>query len=301
MIIANPIYDVVFKRLMEDERIAKFFVSTLINESIEDIKVKPQEFTYTTNIDYNNEEEVNLLEKKLAERMSIQIFRVDYLATIKTEFGEYKKVLIEIQKAKNLVDLMRFRSYLAEQYKKQEEIDGANGKKKIALPIITIYLLGFILPEIETSALKIERNYFDLINKITINKKSDFIEKLTHDCYIVQLPRIESKYQTRLDKLLSVFEQANFIDDNKVIKEYNFNVDEIDIKNITDILHFIGTDPERKKLIENEQEAMRILDVMFGEIKTELLEVKEELTDAKKNLQEKERIIEELKKKLGEQ
>lgn len=28
MIIANPIYDVVFKKLVEDERIAKFFIGT---------------------------------------------------------------------------------------------------------------------------------------------------------------------------------------------------------------------------------------------------------------------------------
>lgn len=47
MIIANPIFDVVFKRLMEDERIAKFFIGTLLNEIIDEVKVKPQEFTYT--------------------------------------------------------------------------------------------------------------------------------------------------------------------------------------------------------------------------------------------------------------
>ena len=37
MIIANPIYDVVFKFLMEDERIAKFFIGTLLNEVVEDV------------------------------------------------------------------------------------------------------------------------------------------------------------------------------------------------------------------------------------------------------------------------
>ncbi len=28
MVIANPIYDVVFKRMMENERVAKFFIGT---------------------------------------------------------------------------------------------------------------------------------------------------------------------------------------------------------------------------------------------------------------------------------
>lgn len=47
MIIANPIYDVVFKRLMEDKKVVKFFIETLLEETIIDVQVKPQEFTYT--------------------------------------------------------------------------------------------------------------------------------------------------------------------------------------------------------------------------------------------------------------
>src|ERR1700752_3888734 len=136
MIIANPIYDVVFKRLMEDERIAKFFIGTLLNETIEEVQVKPQEFTYTDQL------------------AGLAVFRVDFIATIKSESGKFKKVLIEIQKAKNLIDLMRFRNYLAEQYKKEDEIETQTGKKRVALPIVTIYLLGFSLTEIETSAVK---------------------------------------------------------------------------------------------------------------------------------------------------
>ncbi len=94
MVIANPIYDVVFKRLLEDERIAKFFIGTLLNQTIEN--VKPQEFTYTDQL------------------AGLSVFRLDFIATIKTQEGEFKKVLIEIQKAKNEIDLMRFRNYLAE-------------------------------------------------------------------------------------------------------------------------------------------------------------------------------------------
>ncbi|MDR2765797.1 MAG: hypothetical protein LBB90_12310, partial [Tannerella sp.] len=45
-IIANPIYDVVFKRLMENERIAKFFLGTILDEPVISLEVRPQEFTY---------------------------------------------------------------------------------------------------------------------------------------------------------------------------------------------------------------------------------------------------------------
>ena len=47
MIIANPIYDIVFKRLMENDRVAKFFMGTLLEENIEAVEVKPQEFIYS--------------------------------------------------------------------------------------------------------------------------------------------------------------------------------------------------------------------------------------------------------------
>ena len=243
MIIANPIYDVVFKRLMENDKVAKFFIGTLLEETIEAVEVKPQEFTY------------------IDELAGLAVFRLDFIATIKTETGEYKKILIEIQKAKNPIDLMRFRSYLAEQYKKEDKINNEN----VVLPITTIYILGFKLPEIETSCIKVERNYKDLINKITLANKSEFVERLTHDSYVVQVGRISNRYQTRLDKLLSVFEQRNFIDDKEIIKEYHHEPDTDEITIITDILHYVGTDPKEKKKIETEQEAWRTVNAMFEE------------------------------------
>ena len=242
MIIANPIYDTVFKYMMENERVAKFFISTLLDEQIETIEVKPQEFIYNS------------------ELTALAVFRLDFIATIKTESGELRKVLIEIQKAKNQIDLMRFRRYLGEQYRKEDQV----ANQTTILPITTIYILGFTLPEIETACIKVERNYKDLINAGVINRKSDFVEKLTHDSFIVQVNRITDRYQTRLDKLLSVFEQKNFTDDDKITKRFRHPTDTEDVKLLTDILHYSGTDPDARKRIEDEQEAWRTVDAMMG-------------------------------------
>jgi hypothetical protein len=275
MIIANPIYDVVFKRLMENEKVAKFFIGTLLEQTIETIEVKPQEFTYTD---------------KLA---GLAVFRLDFIATIKTDTGEYKKVLIEIQKAKNPIDLMRFRNYLAEQYKKEDKVSHEN----VALPITTIYILGFKLPEIDTSCIKVERNYKDLISKTTLLTKSEFVEKLTHDSYVIQVERITDRYQTHLDKLLSVFEQRNFTDEKEITKDYMHKPDLDEVKTITDILHYVGTDPKEKKQIEMEQEAWRTVNAMFEEKERKyqqaLNEKEQELTELKKQMAA-------LKKRLGE-
>ena len=278
MVIANPIYDVVFKRLMEDNRIAKFFIGTLLEQIIDSVEVKPQEFTYTD------------------EFAGLAVFRLDFIATVRTDTGELKKVLIEIQKAKNQIDLMRFRNYLGEQYKKEDIVN----ENKVILPITTIYILSFKLPEINTSCIKVERNYRDLVNKKIINTRSDFVEKLTHDSYIVQVERITDRYQTRLDKLLSIFEQTNFIDSSKITKEFNHETDIEEVKIITDILHYSGTDPVEKKKIEIEQEAWRTVDALTGDLREKSEKLIQELNENKKAMDEMRKELEEMKRKLEE-
>ena len=282
MIIANPIYDTVFKRMMENERVAKFFIGTLLEQQIETIEVKPQEFTYTD------------------ELAGLAVFRLDFIATVQTETGEFKKILIEIQKAKNYIDLMRFRNYLGEQYKKEDTIKN----RKTVLPITTIYILGFTLPEIETACLKVERNYKDLVNKRILTKKSDFVESLTHDSFIVQVDRITGDYQTRLDKLLSVFEQNNFADDKRITKEFSHPTDTEDLKILTDILHHSGTNLEERKHIETEQEAWRTVNAAFADKEKELMQKideKDKVIDEKdKALDEKDKMIIEMAQQLEE-
>jgi len=281
MIIANPIYDVVFKRLMENDRAAKFFLGTLLGQEVESLEMQPQEFTHD-----------------IEELFGIRLFRLDFMAVVRTDKGESKKILIEVQKAKEPTDLMRFRNYLAEQYKKQEIIN----QKKTTLPITTIYILGFPLPGIETACVHVARQYRDMINESILDKKNDFIECLTHDSYVVQVLRITGKYKTRLDKLLSVFEQKNFVGDSEIIKEYEHETDDEDVKVIANILHHAGTDPESRKEIENEQEARRTINEMLAAKEKKNLQTIEEqakaLDEKDKLLEEQRKLIEELKKQL---
>lgn len=268
MIIANPIYDTVFKRLMENERAARFFIGTLLNREIISVKMLPQELTHY-------------------ESGKLTVFRLDFVATVQRDNGEYQKVLIEIQKAQSKIDLMRFRGYLGEQYKKEDEIDGV----KTALPITTIYILGFTLPEIPTACVQIGREYRDLVNNVPLTTHSPFVEKLTHDCYIVQVGRITGRYQTRLDKLLSIFEQAYFTDVTEAVKRYKHEPDDADVKVITDILHYVGTEPEERKALDNEIEARRMLNVLFGEQIQVIEQLKKEKEQKDQRIAELERLL----------
>ena len=286
MIIANPIYDVVFKRLMQNTRIARFFIETITGESVEEVDLKPQEFVYTDD------------QKVLA------VSRYDFIATIKTQGGGFKKVLIEIQKAKNSIDLMRFRKYLGEQYKKEDEVHTAYGSYTQPLPIIAMYMLGFDLPGINAAAVKVARNYTDLLTHEVIAQKSDFIERLSHDCYVVQMTKVQTKVRTALEELLSVFEQSNFADDNGIIKEYKHEASNEVVKTIVDMLHHAGTDPASRKLIEDEQEAWRTIDALGGDRVRELegrLDQKERALEAERKANATLAAeLAELKRRLGE-
>jgi hypothetical protein len=284
MVIANPIYDVVFKRLMENERVAKFFIGTLLEQTIENITVRPQEYTYTAEIDGLSR---------------LALCRLDYIAAVRTREGELKKILIEVQKAKNLMDVMRFRTYLAQQYQKRDLIDG----KETTLPITTIYILGFNLPEIETACISVGREYRDMIHKKPITTKSDFVEQLSHDTYIVQVCRITNRYQTRLDQLLSVFEQNYFVDEKEIIKRYNHWFDPLDenMKTVTDILHYIGTEPDERTEIEKEQEAFRIINAYIEDSKNNLIrEQAKTIAEQEKAIAEQSKEIELLKQHVSQ-
>ena len=45
MIVANPIYDIVFKYLMEDERIARTILSALLKKDVVTVEVRPHEYS----------------------------------------------------------------------------------------------------------------------------------------------------------------------------------------------------------------------------------------------------------------
>ncbi len=191
--VANPIYDVVFKYLMEDERIAKMLISALIEMDVIELEMKPQE--YATDV----------------QEKTLTVYRIDFKSRIRTKNGEEHLVLIELQKAKFPADIMRFRRYLGKQYANPTNSFIDEFETQIALPIISIYFLGYPLENYpEIPIIKVARQYIDHATKEIIgNKKEYFIESLTHDTVIVQIQAIKKKkHRTRLEKALSVFEQG---------------------------------------------------------------------------------------------
>jgi len=195
--VANPIYDVVFRYLMGNQKVAKIIISNIIGEEIESL-----DFSFTE------------LSKKVKE--SLTVLRLDFAAKILQPNGEYKVILIELQKAKFPTDIMRFRKYLGKQYGEEENAydRGDSGRKK-AMPIISIYFLGHNLEHTDAPIIQVKQEYYDHITREQITEKEEFIESLTHDSYIIQIQKLKKKYRSKLEVLLSIFDQRKLLKNSK--------------------------------------------------------------------------------------
>ena len=323
MIIANPIYDTVFKRLMENKRCAKFFIQTLTGEQVKEIAMVPQEYTYYAKVQKDQQrieqqEDKHNIEKQEGKEHKgdwevLSIIRYDFVATIHNADGEYKKVIVEIQKSSKPADLMRFRTYLSEQYKQRDVVEVSSGKVERALPIICIYLLGFKLTNIRAAAIKVCRTYFDLIGQTEIKQKNKWIEALTHDGYFVQIPYIQGKPRTMLESVLCIFEQRFFIDDKNTVKEYEYPIEDEELEKMVEILKYAASDPKTKREMEeawwadeNEKEYQRVEKELnetimaFEESKKWLEESQKSLEESQKSLEEKEKCLAEKDKEIAE-
>ena len=232
MIIANPLYDTAFKGLISDHDVAKTLIGTLLETEV--LKVEPR---ITEHIKPMKEDDLRP-----------KCLRLDYAAIIRNEKGEEQKILIEVQKASGADNILRFREYLAVAgYMKKEEEENP-------LPIVTIYFLGFKLENVPTPCLKVARQYVDMLENKVLEAKEKFVELLTHDSFVIQTHRINTieNPKTELEKILSVFEQRNFVDGKETAIDYKYPVEEGSVKKMIKILQYIYTDPEERKKMDEE-------------------------------------------------
>ena len=187
--IANPIYDGAFKYLLDDNRVARLFLSTMIGEEIVELTFRPTEHRMDV------------------EQRCVTVFRMDFSARIVLPGGGEKLVIIEIQKAKYATDIMRFRKYLGKQYLSKENSYTVNGQIR-AMPILSIYLLGHSLEHTELPVIRVVRHYQDASGHERVEQPEAFIESLTHDSIIVQIPHLNRRRQSDLECLLGIFDQS---------------------------------------------------------------------------------------------
>ena len=190
--VANPIYDSVFKYIMEDERIAKTMLSALLKKEVVHVTVRPHEYSNTT-------------------RDTLSMFRIDFAATVREREGDVEKdrvVLIELQKTWLNTETLRFRQYLGAQYSNKNNIREAD-EKGFAYPMVAVYLLGHKVGNIKEPIVYVNHDVFDYNgNIVKEGSEEPFVESLTHNSIIVQIPLLHGNVNNRLEKVLSVFDQT---------------------------------------------------------------------------------------------
>ncbi|MDR1331945.1 MAG: hypothetical protein LBK07_07550 [Tannerella sp.] len=288
MHIANPIYDVAFKFMMEDNRVARAFLSAIIQEEVVELDFASQERTAR----------IKGGGRKKAETETTQytVCRFDFSARIALPGGKFKTVMIELQKAKLASDIMRFRRYLGLHYENPENVYGGKNSKK-ARQIYCIFLLGYDIGISGRPVIQVDSHTKDAVTDEEVETQSnEFIESLHHRSWIVQIDQLKQRRRSDLEKLLSIFDQTN-----RTMNHHCMKVNEEDFPEIyRPIIRRLRMAAESEDIqIEMEMEDDFLKELQDRE--RELAEEKEITRGQKKALREKDKALKEKDKTLKEQ
>ena len=267
MQIANPIYDVVFKYLMQNNDIAILILSTILEEEILSLDLLPQETAM------------------VLDNRSFTVYRLDFSASIKTANGEERHVIIEIQKAKFAADIMRFRRYLGDQYRKGFPVEGEKTPK--AIPIISIYFLGYRLERVTAPVIKVLRRYYDAGTGKEISAREEFIESLTHDSFVIQIPQLGPARKTATERLLAIFDQHRKVEGDSHILNIDEEAYPEEYRKVARWLNGAISEPDIRRTMEVEDDIL-----------AELEDIERRIAGMEKTIEEKDQVIEEKDKTL---
>ena len=197
MDVANPIYDVVFKYLMQDDRVARLLIGRITGLAVQSLSVSPQETAVPRTA-------------AAPERdLPLTLLRMDFAARVRTAAGGERQVLIEIQKANAPTVIERFRRYLGQQIGSRENILTHSSGRTEAVPIVTIYFLGYALDDLSDEAV------IDVCPRVTERRTGrelaashPLVEGIHHRSHIIQIPRLARRRRDELERLLAIFDQG---------------------------------------------------------------------------------------------
>lgn len=276
-LIANPIYDAVFKFMMEDEKVAKLLLSALLKKEIVELQMRQHEYT-------------------AMQQTRISLFRMDFSAKIRDNDGSEHLVLIELQKTWLATETLRFRQYLGTHYLNKNNMRD-NGESRFGLPIISIYILGHILGDLKEPVVYVRRRYLDYDDRV-IGQKDPFIESLTHDSIIVQIPYLQGRTRNHLERLLNVFDQDYRTPDDEHLLEIDETLFTATEQVLLTRLLKAGVAPDVRRSMEVEDEILseiekRDTDIMMKN--QELEKKRQEIENQSREIEQNKQVIEQNK------
>ena len=293
--VANPIYDSVFKYLMEDERIARIILSALLKKEVVEVQIRRNEYTN-------------------GFRDNISMFRIDFGARIREDDGSQRLILIELQKTWLETETLRFRQYLGAQYANPENMVHEEMRPPYGIPMVAVYILGHRVGNINVPVLYVNHESYDYDgHEVTQGLPDPFVDSLVHDSIIVQIPLLHGQINNRLYKVLSVFDQTNKEKDNRQLVE----LDEANYQDDADmqyILHRLimasgdaqlrqdmNVEDEYFQAIEDRDTAIMSRDKMIKEKDQQISQQNQQLSQKDQQLSQKDQQLDRIREKLRQQ
>ena len=309
--IANPIYDSAFKYMMQNERAATVLLENLLDKEILNLEVLSNDIAI------------------IEEKSGVRILRLDFSAKVKDrKTGETELVTIELQKSYLDTEIMRFRTYLGQQYsdvkktdtemvktwrknKDTGKVENVEVEKHIPLHIIAIYILGHPFQEIniEKPVIYNRANPRGIENEhIPEVMKTRFFQGLTHDTIIVQIPYLKRNAKTKVEQILEVFCQDYVSSGTDQLLEIDdFDERSAEFKELARPLQYAASDPEVRKVMTIEDEmSIHFQNVKYVTDENEALHIlvaesRQQLQESRQQLQEKDSQLQESRQQLQEQ
>lgn len=293
--VANPIYDSVFKFLMEDERIARTIISALLKKEVLSVEMRRHEHPNIT-------------------RDNISMFRIDFAARVRENDGSVRLVLVELQKTWLDTETLRFRRYLAAQYNAEENMLKEGPCEGYAIPMVAVYLLGHRIGDIDKPVVYVGHKALDYDGHEVVGGDNDpFINSLIHDSIIVQIPLLHGKINNHLDKVLSVFDQTQRTEKNQQVVnlEEDLYEDDPEMMRIVHRLSLATMSAEVRQEMNDEDEFYSVIEArdtqvmklnkMVSEKESLLAEQQNQLTEQRNQLTEQQNQLTEQQNQLTEQ
>jgi len=281
--VCNPIYDTVFKYLVEDKRVAKVLLGGILGKNIVDVAIKSHEHIIHKGND-------------------LQLLRIDFAATIENADGTKETATIELQKASEPEEVMRFRQYFGIQMSSEENADVITkhhrDKEKTPYQILKprhiygIFILGHSLGKgYEYPLIKGNTVFYDEDdNVLKFETQCEFLRGMTYDLYIIQIPHLPARPRRPLEDILRAFDQRYKVKNNSKFLELTEDEDEQSGFNVLyrRLLHAASDSQLRGDLdFEDQMERKRIIEEAEKEdLEYELKETKGQLQETKGQLQE---------------
>ncbi len=279
--VANPIYDAVFKFLLEDERIARTIISALLKKDVVSVEMRRHEHPNIT-------------------RDNISMFRIDFAARVREDDGSVRLVLVELQKTWLDTETLRFRRYLAAQYNAEENMLKEGPNEGYAIPMVAVYLLGHRIGDIDEPVVYVGHKAVDYDGREVANGDKDpFINSLIHDSIIVQIPLLHGKINNHLDKVLSVFDQTQRLPENQQVVDLEEDLyeDDPEMMRIVHRLSLATMSAAVRQEMNDEDEFYSVIEARD----TQVMKLNKMLSEQRNQLSEQRNQLSEQRNQLSEQ